>query len=200
MHIHVHCHDRRLFYQHTELAMHKMLILECGEDWLLSAWVIPMRKMVSEASKTERDNVYNLRRHFHHPFADKDPFMHLTILAALAQNMHTLKKEQVVHALWDTSMPACSKSQSNFSDQGQDWPGRMSWQWWQTGHPVQVLQESWTPHVNHSITECLLLYAAASASSQAQMFAQKSNTAQPVFCMLKYDWWWHFQTLFVTIQ
>jgi len=30
MYIHVHCHDRRLFYQHTELAMHKMLIFECS--------------------------------------------------------------------------------------------------------------------------------------------------------------------------
>jgi len=58
-----------------------------------------MREMVSEASKTERDNVYNPRRLFRHPFADKDPFMHLTILAPLAQNMHRLKKEQLVHAL-----------------------------------------------------------------------------------------------------
>jgi len=53
--------------------------------------------MVSEASKTERDKIYNLRRH--HPFADKNPFMHFTILAPLAKNMHTLKKAQHKHAL-----------------------------------------------------------------------------------------------------
>ena len=60
---------------------------------------MPMREMVSEASKAEGDNIYNPRRLFRHPFADKDPFMHLNILAPLVQNMHTLKKEQLVHAL-----------------------------------------------------------------------------------------------------
>lgn len=58
MYVHVHYHDRRLLYEHSKLAMHKMMKVKCGKDWLLSAWVIPtQRKTVSEASKTERDKL-----------------------------------------------------------------------------------------------------------------------------------------------
>ncbi len=37
MYIHVHCYDRRLLYEHTKLAMHKMMKRECSKDSVPSA-------------------------------------------------------------------------------------------------------------------------------------------------------------------